>query len=250
MAKHTAWLLWLWLVSLTPVSGAVPSHAAAHQARRLLGPEVWSQVLRIENDDPRSPYPLTVYATVFELGGILWFYTGMDGTQSFSLHRGRLAEEKTEFPRLLQAIDSGFTRYQIMPEAAVEFAGASASLPEGCFIESVAALQDMLRRHVPIRCAKLLVYHVDYRGRQRGHTVLVYETDAGGFVIDRTRRNGPVPLADGLDDPLAAAREIERHRLADTIFRARWFPLINPSTPAGPAYVDRGSGCVQGPVAG
>ncbi len=54
--------------------------------------DTWARVVRIDNSRPRDvlrrgPYPKVVYALVFELSGILWFYTDVDGTQSLSLTR-------------------------------------------------------------------------------------------------------------------------------------------------------------------
>ena len=52
----------------------------AQRARAMLGAGIWSRVIRIENVSAGSRYPATVYALVFELSGILWFYTDIDGT--------------------------------------------------------------------------------------------------------------------------------------------------------------------------
>jgi|UniRef100_UPI004049449A hypothetical protein len=237
MAHRFVWLLFFVLPVLATAKPD-PTLAAAHHARRMLGPDVWSKVLRIENTNPHSPYPVTVYATVFETGGILWFYNGMNGTQSLSLHHGRLAEEKQELASLLREIDPGFTRHEVLPLAVAEFARAKDELPAGCFIESVAALHDLLNRAVPIRHVRLLIYYLPFQGRVRGHTVLTYETDTGTFAIDRTRLKSPLPLSSDLKDALVVAREVELDRFGGAVERARWFTLIEPTRAGGPAYVD------------
>lgn len=230
--------LFLFAIPWCVAAAETPSWEAAREARRLLGPEVWARVLRIENINPHSVYPETVYATVFEYGGILWFYTGQDGTQSFSLHRGRIAAEKASLPRLLRAIDPGFVRHTVMPELAVEYMKGRSRLPEGCFVESVAALHESLERGMPVRRAALLTYYLRYRGQVRGHTVLVYETDREAFLVDWSRGRTPRVLRADPEDAVAVAREAQGDLLADAIVQARWIPVVQPIRGATPVYVD------------
>lgn len=205
------------LIPLLVAATEPPAESTAWEARRLLGPGVWARVLRIENVNPHSVYPEIVYATVFEYGGILWFYTGQDGTQSFSLHRGQIAFEKASFARLLQAIDPGFVRYSFMPERAWELVKSSSRLPEGCFVECVAALHDSLDRGVPVRRAALMTYYLRYEGQIFGHTVLTYETDDGAYLVDWARGKAPRQLQSNPEDALAVAREAQRDRWEDAI---------------------------------
>lgn len=62
------------------------SPASALAARAQLGEGIWSRTVRIENRSDDGRYPARLHALVFEFDGRLWFYTDMDGTQSFSLH--------------------------------------------------------------------------------------------------------------------------------------------------------------------
>lgn len=209
------------------LSGAVragDSLEHARHAQELLGPGVWSQVIRIENNHPGSVYPKQLHALVFELAGILWFYTETDGTQSFSLHRNRLAEEKADFCPLLQGIEPGFSAWQ-MVAAAPPRKQKRAVLPHGCFIESVAALRAQVARGAVISNPQLLSYYVRTAAGQRGHTVLVYETSDGVRVVDpqgaKALRRFPRALA---GDPLALARAFHRGRVAE----ARSVPLDLP----------------------
>jgi hypothetical protein len=86
------------------------------EAQTRLGTEVWSQVIRIENKTPAKGFPKVVHALVFELADILWFYDVAHGTQSFSMHKGRLAEEKADFAPLLRDIHAGFGRWTVVAE--------------------------------------------------------------------------------------------------------------------------------------
>ncbi|MCW5547362.1 MAG: hypothetical protein KIT44_00190 [Opitutaceae bacterium] len=187
------------------------SPAAARQARALLGPEVWSRVIRIENERPGA-YPAEVYATVFAFDGILWFYTGLEGTQSLSLRRGRLERDQADLAPLLAAIDPGFVRHEILPEQNGNADSPDAPLPHGCFVNSVVALHRLLAGDRPLTGATLLSYYFDGGRRVKGHTVLVYATPEGWFYQDADLGPGPRPLAGMPGEPpaLLAAREIQR----------------------------------------
>lgn len=208
----------LWLLGTASVR-ADDSLAHARQAQAMLGPEVWSQVIRIENTARRSPYPATLHALVFELEGVLWFYSDQDGTQSFSLQRGRLAEEKADFGPLLRDIDRGFTRWRVVPAAGGAAEAARGPLPNGCFIQSVAAsraLGDGAEQ------PQLLAYYVRTASGLRGHTVLTYKAHGRLGVFDPEQphhaRNFPETLG---RDALALARALRGGDVAD----ARLLPL-------------------------
>lgn len=207
-------------VSATPVS-ATDSLQPARHAQALLGREVWSTLLRIENRAPSARYPRIVHALVFELAGILWFYDAAHGTQSFSLHQGRLAEEKADFAPLLRDIDPGFVRWTEVT-APMERIPARVSLPNGCFIESVAALRDRLLSGEAIARPQLLSYYLTHRGVRTGHTVLAYETNGRIAVIDPARDGAPlqfpVPLAGN-------ALQLARAVAGNDVVAARWVPL-------------------------
>jgi hypothetical protein len=202
------------------------SLAHARRAQALLGPGVWSQVVHVENSTPRGTYPRELHALVFELAGILWFYTDTDGTQSFSLRRDRLAEEKADFGPLLRAIEPGFVRWGAAPDGDAK----PGKLPKGCFVESVAALRTRLARGEPAADARLLSYYVDLDGVRLGHTVLSYHTTSGIEVIDPVRpaQVRRFPEADGAD-ALRLARALEGGGVA----AARWVPVDLPPEHAG-----------------
>jgi len=79
-------------------------------------------------------------------------------------------------------------------------------LPNGCFIESVAALRDRLARGSETMRPQLLTYYLNTPLGLAGHTVLTFQTRAGIEVIDpevsAAPRQYPRSLA---DDALALA---------------------------------------------
>ena len=187
---------WFWLVvGAAFARGADFSLATARRAQALLGPEVWSQVIRVENDARLSRYPRVLHALVFELAGVLWFYTETDGTQSFSLKRGRLAGDKADFAPLLRDIEPGFRRWSVAPDGDA----TPGELPNGCFIESVAALRERLARGGETMQPQLLSFYWDTPVGRLGHTVLTFATKNEVEVIDSvtpTRlRHFPAALA-------------------------------------------------------
>jgi hypothetical protein len=118
------------------VARADESLTDARRAQALLGDDVWSQVIRIENTARDSVYPRIVHALVFDFVGRLWFYCGVDGTQSFSVYADQLAEDKADLGPLLREIEPGFRRWTILPRVRA----APGPLRNGCFIESLAAV--------------------------------------------------------------------------------------------------------------
>ncbi|HUR58333.1 MAG TPA: hypothetical protein VM029_11525 [Opitutaceae bacterium] len=227
------------LLLLAATSGrAASSLEHARRAQALLGSDVWSQVLRIENASRGGRYPHTVHALVFELAGLLWFYTDSNGTQSFSLHRDRVAEEKADFAPLLHDIEPGFARWSVVTGPPPRISHPRPPLPNACFIESVAALRARLTANAPARNARLLSYYTGTRTGTNGHTVLAYENGNVVEILDPAQpgRVFRFPLADSTD-PLALARHIEGPEVA----RARVLAL-NPVGSTAIAAATRASG--------
>ncbi len=189
----------------------------AREAQALLGPTVWSQVVHIDNAATRSAYPKQVDALVFELAGILWIYTDTDGTQSLSLRRGHLEEEKADLGPLLRDIDPGFTRWHALPDQDVTETGP---LPNGCFIESIAALRHRLALGSETLEPQLLSF---YGERGAGHTVLMFSTAKGIGIVDplEPKKTQLYPAELGRDLK-SLAREVNyRHSVAS----ARTLPI-------------------------
>ena len=230
---------------------AASSLENARRAQALLGPAIWSAVVQVENTAQRSRYPATVFALVFEEGGLLWFYTDVNGTQSLSLSPDRLSEEKADLARLLQAIEPGFAKFEILPSDVTRVSGpvmenadpnhgsdeaSHVGLPNGCFVESLAALTECVRRGEPIERARLLNCYVDTPAGRRGHTVLTYETPRGLFLLDpgRSPAARPMPRAWADDAMALAGAALQGSRVA----RARWVPTALPLPGAAMLYSD------------
>ena len=208
----------LWLLGATTLC-ADDSLAHARQAQAMLGPDVWSQVIRVENDARRSPYPRTLHALVFELEGVLWFYTDADGTQSFSLRRDRLAEEKADFGPLLRDIERGFKRWSVVPGANQAAQAPRGPLPNGCFIQSVAATRAL---GDGVGHLQVLSYYVETASGLRGHTVLTYEKRGRIGIYDPAEPHHAQQFSEALGrDALALARAV----LGGEVARARLLPL-------------------------
>jgi hypothetical protein len=181
-------LLFFGLMGVTISALAAPSGLrAARHAQALLGPETWSQVVRIENENTRSLYDPTVYALIFEFAGILWFYTDADGTQSFSLYKNRLEKEKADLSPGLREIDPGFRRFERLNTEWV--VAPNKALPNGCFIESIAAGRTLLASRGDIGSAQLLLIYAS--GVRAGHCVFAFEAGGAMYVVDPAEDGRP-----------------------------------------------------------
>lgn len=200
----------------------------AFRAQALLGPEIWSKVISIHNETRAGRYPRTVHALVFELGERLWFYTDVDGTQSFSLHRGRLEEEKRDFGPLLRDIEPGFARWsEETPPGPAPARKAREKLPNGCFIESFAGLRERVAHGARLEEPRLLSYYSETAAGRRGHTVLAYDAGARVEIFDPDRPGARLAFPKSIGtDALALARALD----GKEIVRARYFSLRGNAT--------------------
>lgn len=215
----------LWLLFVAALR-ADDTLAHSRQAQALLGPDVWSRAIRIENSARHGPYPRTLHALVFELEGVLWFYTDTDGTQSFSLHRGRLAEEEADFGPLLRDIEPGFTRWSTVPAATIAAREPRGSLPNGCFIKSVAAARALGGE---VHHRQVLAYYVSTPSGLRGHAVLTYETRGRLEVLDPEQPHHTQQFSETLGhEALTLARALSGGK----VMSARLFPLDTFGLPA------------------
>jgi len=99
----------------------------------------------------------------------------------------------------------------------------------GCFIESITALQERLRAGERIERARLLSYYQDVYGSIVGHTVLTFETPEGAYLIDPQLGSRPTRIARTLhEDAGQVARSL---LLPYLLVRARWIdvPMANPA---------------------
>ncbi len=210
MTTPRLWLLLpLWLLVLVSVLHA-GSRESAFQARAMLGPEVWSRVLRLEHDRSGrdSPYPEAFHALVVEFEGILWLYTEFDGTQTLSRYAGRVDADRADLGPLLRAIEPGLVRFEDVTDRPPS-ALAAEPPPYACFPASVARWTELRRGPNPPERARLLAY---YPERQRqGHVVLEYWRDGRRYVFDPEQPAADRELPLRLDeDPLRVARALFR----------------------------------------
>jgi hypothetical protein len=200
----------------------------ARQAAAMLGPTLWKQVLRVHNSSRESRFPRSFGAAVFEMGGILWFYTATDGTESLSIRLGRAKEDEQNLGPLLSNLDPGFTQWET--DSGGYNPGEKSSVPpNACFIQSVALLRSSLSLGIHVEHARLLSYYVSYPTGLRGHTVLYLETDKGPTVIDPLMQRWPLHVRGAdTEDPKCVAYCI-RHDVA----LARWVPISPNDFPVG-----------------
>lgn len=193
----------------------------------MLGGLTWSRLVRIENTAARSAYPAVVDALIFEEAGLLWFYTPTDGTQSLSLHVNRLAEEKAHLAPLLQAIDPGFVRFEIRPDAPVGLVPIKpAPLSNGCFVECLAALRGRVLRGEHVERPRLFSCYTLTAAGLRGHTVLTYETSRGFFLLDPSRSSHPRLVRFNPDDNPMSLAEVAVP--GAKIVKTRWLAVGSP----------------------
>jgi hypothetical protein len=219
-SKH---LLYAALALTTIMRGDTQSEVSMHYAREasaMLGPTLWKRVIRVQNSSTDSHYPRSFGAVVFAMGGILWFYTDTDGTQSLSLRRGHVSVDEQDFGPLLAHIDPGFSHWEFDSEGP-GMGEKDAVPPNACFIQSVMLLRHSLSEGVSAEHARLLSYYVTLPDGLKGHTVLYLETSKGPTIIDPLMQRRPFSVrGSSSDDPKSVAYCIRRD-----VTSARWVPF-------------------------
>lgn len=193
----------------------------------MLGHDTWSRVLKIRSAGRGGVYPAVVYATVFEFNGILWFFTDADGTQSLSLYKGRLEQDKTDLGPLLRAISPGFRSFVELPDRAGPVRRDSyPKLRNGCFVESVHALRTLQARGEAIVEARLLLFYMASARGTIGHTGLVFTTTEGHFYWDPEVPSRFEPIADpAATAPIDVVRDVVARPDAARVQRALFVPV-------------------------
>jgi hypothetical protein len=224
--------------------------SSAVAARALLGPTVWSRIARIDNTESprefrRSPYPREVYALVFELSGILWFYSDSNGTQSLSLRSGSLKADKSDPGPLFLAVDRGFTRWSWANGERGAQGAAPVVPPNACFIESIAALFHRVANGLEANAPELLSFYVSTPSGWRGHTVLVFRDGEGMAAFDPEFPGRPIRLPSILGGdprawssylrggPVGSARTLAIESPSVSGTADQWASIPRPPIPAG-----------------
>lgn len=246
IARFSPVLMGVLLLALSGSAAlAQSSRASAYQAQRLLGGEIWSEVVEIENTAPSAAFPARFAATLFYFDRHLWFYTESEGTFRLSRLRRSLAGQKAKLPWLLKAAHDGFRAYSVLPSAAagpVE-TPAAVGLAKGCFIESIYHLRRLAAEGRSLESARLLQFYMKKGSRISGHTVLVYKAGDNRHFVDPA-----FPAQAGILQqsifPLARARQIKAARDAHEqvhlfpardigrVFRAQEIQVEVPAAPA------------------
>jgi hypothetical protein len=217
-------LLLLYVVTgaaaVASVVAAPDGLADARAARAMLGGLIWSRLVRIENTAPhegwhRSAYPRVVYAVVFEVSGILWFYTATDGTQSLSLTRGTAARDEADPGALFRAIDPGFTGWSWIEAKGAREPAVPRHPANACFIESLAVLLRRLETGEEAGSPRLLSFYVKTPTVLYGHTVLVFDTAKGLEAVDPGISEEPVEIPREVGtDPMALSAFLRGGRVS------------------------------------
>ncbi|AOS44392.1 hypothetical protein Verru16b_01454 [Lacunisphaera limnophila] len=213
---------------LLAVSLRAGSLESAYQARAMLGADVWSRVVRIENEASGrgSRYPAEFHGLVVAFEGILWLYTEYDGTQSISRYAGRLEQDQADLGPLLQAVEPGLTRFEDVT-APTPFAILGRPPPYACFPAAVARWQQLQREAKPPARARLLAIYPE--GHRQGHMVLEYWREGRRYVFDPARPTVERELSLRLtEDPLKVARALFAPRDGKRPVRAMHLDLEGP----------------------
>lgn len=200
----------VFLALLLPVVVAAGSRETAFQAQAMLGPEVWSRVLRIENERPGSGslYPAEFFALLVEFEGILWLYSEFDGTQSLSRQVGSTERDRADLGPLLREVEPGLVKFEEVTGPPTKGLRAGPP-PQHCFLSSVARWEELRRGTNPPTRARLLAFYDE--GGRRGHMVLEYWQKGRRFIFDCEYPAGERELSRRLsDDPLRVARVLYR----------------------------------------
>ena len=219
------------LILLVSLLCAVRLQAALddiRHAQSLLGSETWSRLIKVENRTPSLTYPRNTYALVFEFNGILWFYAPGNGTQSLSLYSGRAGRDKEDLLPLLREIEPGFVRFREIQDQPY-LPEPTRVLPNGCFLESMAAARVRVARGDRIEEAAILLYYARWGGRVHGHAVFAYKTPGGVFVDDSVRTRSARIGGEWSREPLELAR-IYEPGWSNFLVRARFVPIHEAAT--------------------
>ena len=216
-------LLALGLMLVSSLSAG--TRETAFQARALLGPGVWSRVLRIENDRAGrdSRYPAEFHGLVVAFEGFLWLYTELDGTQTFSLYRGRLAADQADPGPLLRAIEPGLARFEDVTDRPPALLPAGRP-PRSCFLAAVVRWRQLQGEPVAPTRARMIAYY--QRTKTDGHMVLEFWRGGRRYVFDPDQPAADHELPGRLaEDPLKVARSLYRPGAGNGPVRATHFDL-------------------------
>ena len=210
------------------------SKESAFLARDLLGPEVWTRVVKIESDPVADPrYPAEFYGLVIAFADVLWFYNELDGTQNLSTRRGQIAADQANLGQLLRSVDpalTGFTEETeppppyVMPEM----------LPNACFVACLKYWEMLQRSSHPPKNARLIAcFTTDVR---QGHMILEYHHGLRRSIFDPESPAEQITLPFWVSsNPMAVAKRVMRKRWLEGPIRATAISVGPPVFVPGPS---------------
>ncbi len=176
-------LCFLCLIALGTLLQASGDIEHVLKARSLLGADLWSKVLKIQETSRTNQVS---YALVFEFNRVLWYYSPLEGTRSLSHRIGRAVEDKQ---RVLDLVKSLFPKLLLVESIDIPQLSkpAGGSIPNGCFISSIAALRDRASQLGNDCEAFLFSYYWRPKSLLVGHTVLLLKSARESLVVDLSR---------------------------------------------------------------
>lgn len=195
-------LIGVMLLVVTPLFAS--SRESAFLAQHLLGPQVWSRVVRIESAPAEnSRYPAEFHGLVIAFADILWFYTEYDGTQNLSSRRGQLAADKANLGELLREIHPWMTGFTVETDAPPLY-DLPQALPNACFVACLkqwAKLQESGRPPKHVRLIACFPSDVPV-----GHMIMEYRRGLRRFVFDPDQPDKQITIPFWVNsNPLATA---------------------------------------------
>jgi len=218
------------LLVVTPLFAS--SRESAFLAQHLLGPQVWSRVIRIEaQPTEHSRYPAEFHGLVIAFADILWFYTEFDGTQNLSSRRGQLVTDEANLEKLLREIHPSMTRFTVETDAPPAY-DLPQVLPNACFVACVkhwAKLQESGRRPKRVRLIACFPSDVPV-----GHMIMEYRRGLSRYVFDPEQPDQQITIPFWVgNSPLKTATRALQPRWGSPPRRVTSIDLGRPA-PLGP----------------
>jgi hypothetical protein len=213
---------------------AIPLRAgsleSAFRARELIGPDVPTRLVRIENRATGpSRYPAEFHGLVISFADIVWLYTEFDGTQNLSFRRGQVAEDQANLGALLQTVEPGLQVFHDEASATPAQPLPSAP-PNGCFVACLARWRELLQSASPPRAARLIACFPP--DRPSGHMLLEFRRGRHRYVFDPDLPDRLQRLSREVGDtPLAVASAALHDRWGVAPVRATPVELPTPLVP-------------------
>jgi len=225
-------LIALALPLVTPLFAG--SKESAFLARDLLGPDVWTRVVKIESDPAEDGrYPAEFHGLVIAFADILWFYNEYDGTQNLSTRRGQLAADRANLGQLLRSVDPALTGFAEDNEPPPPGAMPQV-LPNACFVACLKRWEALQQsQHPPKRARLIACFPPEIR---QGHMILEYRRGMRRFIFDPDRPTEQITIPFWVSgNPLTIAKRALRERWLTGPIQATAVEVGPPAPITGPS---------------